>query len=515
MIQDEEGPGFTSMEDFTLYNEYVPLNNDDDDEDVTITPQHKEELKAAFGHKTIGFFGGLSLLVGNMTGPGMVGICLQFQQGGWLLTIAGFILVLVCSSLAALFMAEAMATIPGNPRFQLRVEFSMLCRFYFGKWGYLVAQIFINVALQATNIASIIVCAQIMDDMLISIFKKTCGLVAYPKVEWICEHTAVDSSSPFPDHYYMFFTLGYLIVMVLIIPLGLLNLDDNIIVQIGAVILMFCITSSWVIMFFVNGLNPSYMPTFGTPRGIAQIMGNVMFNYSYITTVPSWINESKPSVNIKKSIWMSSSFSTFIFIAIGVFGALSFPAMTNDSNILSVINASHMANTFTRILVYIFPFVVLASSIPVYSIIVRYNLMQNNLLPKIIANAIAVVLPWAIALPFMTGDGLNQISEWASLFFSSIANFIIPLLLYIRSLYFRKSKKAMSADQRKILKTLVLETVDWEKNQEDLKFEEHHTMFKVFEKLKREKSNIVDIVCLSILGLLIPFVIITNFVFPS
>eukprot|EP01132_Coremiostelium_polycephalum_P003307 gene3307-4142_t len=479
-----------------------------------LSEQHKEEAKTAFGHKTIGNIGGLSLLIGNMTGPGMVGIALQFQQGGWLFTISAFFLIMITSSLAGLFMTEAMAAIPGNPRFQLRVEFTMLCRFYFGKWGYIIAQIFINIALQATNIASIIVCAQVMDSMLIFIFKKTCGLSMYPHVKWICETQETTSSSPFTD-VYMFFTLGFLIVLVIIIPLGFLNLDDNVIVQIGAVILMFAITSSWVIMFCIHGLDTKNMPTIGTKSGVAQICGNVMFNYAYITTVPSWVNEAKPSVNIKRSIWLSASASTTVFIMIGLFGALSFGAMSSSSDILSVINGSSEANIFSKISVYIFPFVVLASSIPVYSIIVRYNLMQNDLLPKWIANMVAVVLPWIIVIPFMTGDGLNKISNWSSLFFSSIANFIIPLLIYLRSVQFRRGKKAMTNEQRTILKTLLEETVNWEENQNMIKFEDHHTMFRVFKRFSREKSNRIAQVTLGILAVLIPIVIVTSFVFPS
>ncbi|KYQ92285.1 hypothetical protein DLAC_06769 [Tieghemostelium lacteum] len=491
------------------------LDDDDNAKEPVVTEQHVKEMKTSFGHKTIGSIGSISLLLGNSTGPAMVGLALQFQHGGWLLTLMGFLLILTTSSLAGLFMIESMAAIPRNPRFQLRVEFTMLCRFYFGKWGYIIAQIFINISLQATNIASIIVCSQVMDSMLIFLFKKTCGLAMYPSVEWVCETVQSESSSPFTNHY-MFFTLGYLIVLVLIIPLGFLNLDDNIIVQIGAVILMFCITGSWIIMFCIHGLHADNMPTIGSPSGVAQIMGNVMFNYAYITTLPSWINEAKPTVKVNKTVWMSGSISTLIFVSIGMFGALSFPHMPSSSDILSVINSSPQANIISKISVYIFPFVVLASSIPVYSIIVRYNLMQNNLMPKWSANLIATVLPWGIAIPLMTGNGLNNISNWSSLFFGSIANFIIPLLIYLRSIQFRKARKHMSRDQIKILKTLITDTVNWEENEELLRFQEdHHTMYKVFKGFVREKSKKIAFVCLIILGILIPLVITTNFVFPS
>ncbi|KAM9967599.1 hypothetical protein ACTFIW_001683 [Dictyostelium discoideum] len=493
----------------SLINDYFG----EEEDGATISSKHRKELESSFGHKTIGFFGGISLLIGNMTGPGMVGIALVFQEGGWVLTLGGFLVIMITSTLAGLFMIESMASIPGNPRFQLRVEFTMLCRFYFGKVGYIIAQIFINVALQATNIASIIVCAQVMDNTVDAIFKKTCGLQAYPAIEWICVSGASSESSPFPG--YMFFTIGYLIVLVIIIPLGFLNLDDNIIVQVFAVILMFTLTSSWVISFMINGLSADNLPSFGSGTGMAQIMGNVMFNYAYITTLPSWVNESKPTVNIRKAVWLSASASTTVFVATGIFGALAFAHMPSSSDILSVIN-SHHGNILTRISVYVFPFVVLASSIPVYSIVVRYNLMQNGLLPKWIANGVAVLLPWLIVIPFMTGDGLNYISNYSSIFFSSIANFIIPLLIYLKSIQFRRGHRKMTPEQQQILKTLVAETIDWEENHHKFTYyAEHHSMFKVFEKLKRIQSAKISLTCLIILGILIPLVIVTTFVFPN
>ncbi|EGC28531.1 hypothetical protein DICPUDRAFT_51794 [Dictyostelium purpureum] len=491
-----------------LISDYVQ-----DDDEIVLTKEHKEELEKSFGHKTIGFFGGVSLLIGNMTGPAMVSTSLVFQQGGWILSLLGFLVILFTSTLSGLFMVESMASIPGNPRFQLRVEFTMLCRFYFGKWGYIIAQIFINVALQATNVASIIICAQVMDSTLIAIFKKTCGLQMAPHVEWICETSVSADSSPFSG--YMFFTIGYLVVLVIIIPLGFLNLDDNIIVQIIAVILMFTLTTSWIVTFCIHGLEASNLPTVGTKDGIAQIMGSVMFNYAYITTLPSWVNESKPTVNIRKAVWLSAGASTFVFVMVGIFGALAFANMPITSDILSVIN-HHGGNIITKISVYVFPFVVLASSIPVFSIVVRYNLMQNGLLPKWIANGIAVLLPWLIVIPFLTGNGLNLISNYSSIFFSSIANFVIPLLIYLKSLQFRRGHKKMTEEQRHILKTLIAETLDWEANQHLYTHTgENHNMFKVFTKLKRNQSKNIAIACLVILGVLIPLVIATTFAFPG
>ncbi len=53
-----------------------------------------------------------------------------------------------------------------------------------------------------------------------------------------------------------------------------------------------------------------------------------------------------------------------------------------NNRILGVINHSKYSNVISKILVYLFPLMVLATSIPVYSIIVRYNLLQNRVCSK-------------------------------------------------------------------------------------------------------------------------------------
>jgi hypothetical protein len=80
------------------------------------------------------------------------------------------------------------------------------------------------------NMAAIIISAQTMDATLIRIFHWTCGLEIHPHFGFIVATTNSNgNASPFPDVYLI--TLGFLIVFALTIPLGYVNLDDNIIVQ--------------------------------------------------------------------------------------------------------------------------------------------------------------------------------------------------------------------------------------------------------------------------------------------
>jgi len=95
---------------------------------------------------------------------------------------------------------------------------------------------------------------------------------------------------------------------------------------------------------------------------------------------------------------------------------------------------------------------VLATTIPVFSIIVRYNLLQNKIFPKGVSNFIAVVLPWIVVIPFLTGNGLNSIINWGTLIFASVANFIIPFLVYFKAASFRdRASVVLTERQHNIL----------------------------------------------------------------
>lgn len=416
---------------------------------------NKQEEPAGFGGKTIGFVGGLSLLINNITGPAMVTIPLVYQGAGWFTPTLCLIVMTLLSSLASSFMCEAMACIPGNEHFQGRVEFATLVNFFFGTEGLVVSQIFINAALQCANIAAIIECSQVADTTVLAIFKKTCGVQLHPKAfVWHCIETKSDSASPFPDGEMYLFTVGFLIMMVLVIPMGMLNLDDNIIVQILADIFLVVVTLDFFVTFIIHGLDLSRVPAIGANQTI--VLGQIMANYGFVTTIPSWCSEKKREVSVNKSIWTATIVATTTFFVLGFFGALSYHFPPNG-DILSVINDSPQSNAFDKVLVYLFPLMVLATTIPVFSIIVRYNLLQNRVFPKGISNFIAVVLPWLVCIPFLTGAGLNAILTWGTLIFSSVANFIIPFIVYFKAANFRdRASVVLTAKQHDILTQLGL-----------------------------------------------------------
>jgi hypothetical protein len=200
----------------------------------------------------------------------------------------------------------------------------------------------------------------------------------------------------------------------------------------------------------MNGLDVSRVPVVGPNQTI--LLGQIMANYGFVTTIPSWCSEKKREVSVDKSIWSATLIATTTFFLLGYMGALAFH-FPDNGDILSVINNSKESNAFDRVLVYLFPLMVLATTIPVFSIIVRYNLLQNKVFPKGISNFVAVVLPWLVVIPFLTGDGLNNILNWGSLVFSSVANFIIPFVVYLRASGFRDRASTVLSEKQHIILT--------------------------------------------------------------
>nr|CAG8453998.1 2773_t:CDS:10 [Entrophospora candida]CAG8471781.1 10428_t:CDS:10 [Entrophospora candida] len=366
----------------------------------------------------ISFLGSVALLVSSMTGPGLVTIPLLFQTAGWLIPMICVAIVIMLSATASLFLCEALSAIPGNNNFQKKIEFSSLSTLLISnKYKCLMTQCILFISIQSINIACIILSAQTMDSLMISLLGKTCGIGIYPDSGVFCVYKQLPDGSPFGDK---------TMLVTFVMPLGLMDLVDNVRIQI---VLIF-IVMSWIITFCFHGLNKEFVPIIGDD--ISQVVGTILLNYSFIITIPSWINDLNPNVSIRKSIFYSIIISTVIYLLLGIFGGMSYK-MDLSSNIISIINDSNERSIISLITTYLFPLAILITSIPVYTIIIKYNLIRNSYCGKNLANILSSALPWIIIIPFQTGYWLNVFMNWTTLIFTSICNFIIPFYLYYRS----------------------------------------------------------------------------------
>ncbi|KAG0245323.1 hypothetical protein BGX31_007521 [Mortierella sp. GBA43] len=393
--------------------------------------------------KDITFWGGFCLLICNTTGPGSVSLPQIALSAGWIPTLIGFILIGFLSYLSSLFICEAMTEYPGNDHFQANVEFSNLVHCFFGRRYKISIQLISFIAMQTTNIASIAICAQLFDNLLIQIFRRTCGIQLYPTAALVCVTEQLPTASPFSGVFIM--STGALVALVLIVPLCLMNLSENIWLQIGSCILILLIFIQWIVTFFQHGLEPSRVPAVGSDP--SQMFGLILFNFAFVTAIPSLANAKKANVSIHKTAGASVSTTTVLFILVSILGGMAFE-IPDDSTLIQAINSAPNATTLSLITGYTFPIVALVTSIPVNTIVLRYNLIQSELCNKMGANVLACLLPWLVAIPCMTGSGLSTAVQWSSLLFVSAANFVIPFILYIFSQRFKKRREDLDANDK-------------------------------------------------------------------
>jgi hypothetical protein len=123
--------------------------------------------QGAFGAKTIGYWSSCCLNLNNVMGAAIVALPLVNQQAGWITPTLCILFVFLISSFAATMLVEAMQRVPGNGALTERWEFCALVGHYFGPRAQTLTSVLYNISLQSTNVAAMIVSAQVLDVFII------------------------------------------------------------------------------------------------------------------------------------------------------------------------------------------------------------------------------------------------------------------------------------------------------------------------------------------------------------
>ncbi len=200
-------------------------------------------------------------------------------------------------------LCEAMKFYPDNRYFEKRVEFATLSKHFLGARFYLIVQILLNLSLLSMNLVSILQTVQVMDWLLVRIFGCTYGITFVPSIaaKEVCPlvGTCLHQDSPFGND--MVIGLGFLVSLALVIPLGFLNLDDNIGVQAACTMIQSGIFIFWIVSFCMRGFDTGAVAAVGTDQ--SNVLGQVMVNFAFVLTVPSWCNERRRSSSVNATIW--------------------------------------------------------------------------------------------------------------------------------------------------------------------------------------------------------------------
>eukprot|EP00392_Amoebophrya_sp_AT5.2_P004872 g4881.t1 len=412
-----------------------------------------------FRGKHIGWWGGVSIIVNTTVGAGLAAVPLVFVQGGWFFPTLTTVIFGLLAGLASSWICECIRFVPGNEYFHSRVEFLTCVQNYVpSRWFALVATVGLFGALQTLNVVSIVTTAQSIDDFISELRGRNCG-VELTGVNCIFHEDAAlqaNVNSPFEN---LAITEGFVICLLLAVPLALVNLEENVGFQIATFVFCIVTFALWIIdLVFWEGeriADANYNPV-GTGGGVPNIssghvffhhydlqhnhlhdglMGTVMSNFAVAIIVPSWLNEKKPSVSVNETIWFSMGICVAIYLVVGLLGAAYFGhLLTEESNFLSVM--IHRSASFpVRFTCYAYPVVASLTGVPLCSIVCRYNLLEQQLCTtERSANFWAILVPWMFAIPLQTlnhGNLAEGFLTSGSLLFSTWINFVVPFYVFL------------------------------------------------------------------------------------
>lgn len=169
-----------------------------------------------------------------------------------------------------------------------------------------------------------------------------------------------------------------------------------------------------------------------------SIAGTVILNLAISYVIPSWIKLKQRGVNVQKTVWISQLIITMVFVITGVIMALGYDQIS-ESGVLPLLSARGTPNLLSKITVNLFAFIMLLPSIPVNMIISRDNLTQNKVVSTAVANFLSFAMPILVMIPIQNYDNLSWFQPLTSFLFVCPANFIIPVLIYFKSIYFRRA----------------------------------------------------------------------------
>lgn len=255
---------------------------------------------------------------------------------------------------------------------------------------------------------------------------------------------------------YWMITAGYLVAMVIFLPMSLKDLKENTIFQIIGFLVLIVLSCQFIVSFYLHGFDCSNVNLWGTDW--SDMFGVILFNFAVVMAVPAWLYERRPDVSVTtcassissrkngQNYWKSHEL-TFIFsqaalnnssiigfllyISVGGLGALTMP------NVADNMLQSMMAGAFgqaTETCSMVFSFFIIGLGIPLFSVLTRLNLSGSELCTEFEANILAVYLPWSTAWLLYSGGKTTALLGWGGIFFTSIIVFIAPLVLALHTI---------------------------------------------------------------------------------
>lgn len=340
-------------------------------------------------------------------------------------------------------LCDAMQRVPGNRNFNKRVEFCTVVRHYWGDSWYYASQVAFNLSLQASNIAAMIVSAQVIDNFFVFLFNHSWAL-DYAAGEFI---TSAEGNYTDPwGGTLTVISVGFCVSMAICIPFGWLNLDENMWFQWFSLVGLLAFTAEFLVQFVLNAEpdsewhkpddTPANTPVFNL-SGQSHVLGVAVFSFAYVVTIPSWVNEKKQGVSVNQSIWRPATIAMLVNILVGILGAWAFTLLkpngsprTGSDNILNLLSDDTSEPKVTVYSAYIWNLTTMVPGIPVLAIMVRYNLLNGEVCGEKASFFFGVVAPWLVTAFCYQSQALVHLCNWVAILVQGFVNLVVPVALY-------------------------------------------------------------------------------------
>ena len=433
--------------------------------------------------------GSISIAVNSITGPAMLTLPATFIKSGIVPTIATLVLVGILCSMCSLHLANVISKlVPHNRNFQHEIEFSQAfhqaldvghtsrrrttngntnSNTIIKQHWYLATQFLFWGCITCLNSSAIVDTAQVVDTfvghgwsygtvaVVVDVNRRNATLLQW--VQWdasVCDPTELLEGECLPfaewDHVpnIALITFGKVLVTLLFLPLSLLDLKDNVSWQVLGFFILLVTSVQFVVQFAAMTASSSSSATTSLTwwgHDWDDLLGVVLFNFPLVLAIPAWLYEREPHVDVTTVVHCSTALSVLLYACLGWMGARALPHVSEN------MIESMMSGCWGPLLQWgatLFTFAIVGLNIPLFSVLMRLNLMGNNnshnnsndptastaatSVPhcsRTVANLAAVYVPFGVAWLLHGGDAVTKLLSYGGVGFTSLVAFILPLVL--------------------------------------------------------------------------------------
>jgi len=345
------------------------------------------------------------------------------------------------------------------------------------------ASVYVAISMLASALclalAQQMVCAAILDSMLIILAGKTCGL-GLPTGEsssWL--HCSTDASmKPFSttDAPTSILSLGTVLAASASVAMGSVDLDEIIHVQYA--LFSFLVASVFRFSYVMYGMSqnietaePGLEETLEGDLTSSEVnwfvgpfpfqsVGPIMFSFAFIVTAPPLTAMAKSEKIAYQSLGWSCAVMGSLYMMIGLTGAPVSAAIRSglmkgsDTNLLSLILLSgdeSGPSIIDLIFIGLFGFSQVAS-VPVYCLLAKETLINDAGLAPTPSFLLSNVLPWILIALTYNASFFEMFVNWSGLVILGYANFSLPLWLDLKLRKVRAFAGRLKSNDISILK---------------------------------------------------------------